>query len=66
MRRTLDEREWVRSTRQEVQTPGVSRIDREALEGAMREDVFRAADDRALALEIAQEMPRPRPGGRRA
>jgi hypothetical protein len=32
MRRTLEEPEWVRSTRQELQTPGVSRIDREALE----------------------------------
>ena len=66
MRRTLDEREWVRSTRQELQTPGVSRIDREALEGVMREDVFRAADGRALGFEVAQELPRPRFGGRRA
>ena len=66
MRRTLEEPEWVRSTRQELQTPGVSRIDREALEGVMREDVFRTADGRALAFEISQALPRPRPSGRRA
>jgi len=66
MRRTLDEREWVRSTRQELQTPGVSRIDRESLEGVMREDVFLAADGKALALDISQDWPRARPSGRRA
>ena len=65
MRQIFDERRWVGSVRQELQTPGVSRIDREALEGAMREDVFRAADGRALGLDISQELPRPRPGGRR-
>ena len=32
----------------------MSRIDREALEGAMREDVFRAADGRTLAAEISR------------
>ena len=66
MRRTLDEREWVRSTRQDLQTPVVSRIDREALERVMREDVFLAADGRALALDVPQDWPRARPNGRRA
>jgi hypothetical protein len=66
MRRTFEDRESVRSTRQDLQTPALSRIDREALEGAMRDDVFLAADGRALALDIAQEWPRARPGGRRA
>lgn len=66
MRRTSDEREWVRSTRQDLQTPAVSRIDREALEGVMREDVFLAADGRALGIDIAQEWRRGRPSGRRA
>jgi hypothetical protein len=66
MRRTFDEREWVGSTRQDLQTPGVSRIDREALEGVMREDVFLAADGRALALDISTDRPRARPSGRRA
>jgi hypothetical protein len=66
MRRTLEEPEWVRSTRQELQTPGVLRIDRESLEGVMREDVFLAADGRALAFDISQAAPRPRPSCRRA
>lgn len=66
MRRILDERTWVGSARQETQMPGVSRIDREALESVMREDVFLAADGRALAFDISQELPRPRPSGRRA
>lgn len=66
MRRTLDELEWVRSTRQDLRTPGVSRIDREALEGVMREDVFLAGDGRALALDMSRDWPRARPSGRRA
>jgi hypothetical protein len=66
MRRTLEERHWVRSTRQDLQTTTVSHIDREALEGLMRDDVFLAADGRALALDIAQDRPRPRASGRRA
>lgn len=66
MRRTLEERESVGSTRRDLQTPAVSRIDREALESAMREDVFLAADGRTLALDIVQEWPRARPSGRRA
>jgi hypothetical protein len=66
MRRTLEERELVRSSRQDLQTPAVSRIDREALEGVMREDVFLAADDRALGLDVVHERPRGRSSGRRA
>lgn len=58
MRQTLEEREWVRSTRQDLQSPAVSRIDREALESAMRDDVFLAADGRALSLGIDYESPR--------
>ena len=66
MRRTLEEQEWVKSARQDLQTTTVSHIDREALEGLMRDDVFLAADGRALALDIAQDPPRPRASGRRA
>jgi hypothetical protein len=32
----------------------------------MREDVFLAADDRTLALDIVQHLPRARPSRRRA
>jgi hypothetical protein len=32
----------------------------------MREDVFLAADDRTLALDISQHWPRARPSRRRA
>jgi hypothetical protein len=66
MRRTSDESKWVRSSRQDLQTPAVSHIDREALEGVMREDVFLAADGRMLALDISQHWPRARSNGRRA
>ncbi len=66
MRQTFEDRESVRSTRQDRQTPAVARIDREALEGVMRDDVFLASDGRALALDIGQEWPRARPSGRRA
>jgi hypothetical protein len=66
MRRTSEECEWVKTSRQDLQTPGVSRIDRDALEGVMREDVFRAADGRTLALDISQDSPRARPSRRRA
>jgi len=66
MRRTVEKGESVRSTRQDLQTRGVSHIDREALESVMREDVFLAADGKALALDVSQDMPRARPGGRRA
>jgi hypothetical protein len=66
MRRTSEECEWVRSSRQDLQAPAVSRIDREALEGVMREDVFLAADGRTLALDISQQWPRARPSKRRA
>jgi hypothetical protein len=66
MRQIFEERRWVGSQRQEVRTSGVSRIDREALEGVMREDVFRAADGRALAFDFSQEPPRPRMDLRRA
>jgi hypothetical protein len=65
MKRTSEECEWVRTSRQDLQTPAVSRIDREALEGVMREDVFLAADG-TLALDISQDWPRARPSRRRA
>jgi len=65
MRRTSEESEWVRSSRQDLQTPAVSRIDRETLEGVMREDAFLAADGRTLALDISQHWPRARPSRRR-
>lgn len=63
MRQTLDERRWVGSTRQDLVAPAVSHIDREALESVMREDVFLAADGRALSLDIDAEPPRQRVGG---
>lgn len=66
MRQTLEERKWAASPRQDLQTPAVSRIDREALEGVMREDVFLAVDDRMLALDVVHERPRARPSVRRA
>jgi len=66
MKRTSEERDWVRSSRRDLQTPAVARIDREALEGVMREDVFLAADGKTLALDISQDWPRARPNGRRA
>ena len=42
MGRTPDEQDPVRVVRQDAHASGIVRIDREALEGAMREDVFRA------------------------
>jgi hypothetical protein len=61
MRRTSREREASTSARYESQASGVTRIDRESLEGVMREDVFLAADGKALALnriEIWTQSPR--------
>lgn len=64
MKRTSHERD--KSGRYESQAPGVSRIDRETLEGVMREDVFLAADGKALALDRIDIWTLERREGRRA
>jgi hypothetical protein len=66
MRRTADERESFRVGRYESQAHGVTRIDRETLEGVMREDVFLAADGKALALDSIDIWTHARRDGRRA
>jgi hypothetical protein len=50
MRWTSDAQEAIKSGKYESQALGVTRMDRETLEGVMREDVFLAADGKALAL----------------
>ena len=66
MRRTLDEQEAVRLGRYDSQPTGVTRIDRETLEGVMRDDVFLAADGRALAHDPINFLMLTRRGARRA
>ena len=53
MRRTADEQQPFSLGRQKDQAPGITRIDRETLEGVMRDDVFLASDGKALALDAA-------------
>jgi len=66
MRRTLDEQEAVKLGRYDSQSPGVARIDRETLEGVMRDDVFLAADGKALAHDPINLWMLTRRGTRRA
>ena len=66
MKRTLDDREPARAGTRDAQAHGVTRLDRETLEGVMRDDVFRAADGKALALDPSGLWPEGRRGGRRA
>jgi hypothetical protein len=66
MRRTLDDREAVKLGRYDSQSRGVDRIDRETLEGVMRDDVFLAADGRALAHDPINFWMLTRRGARRA
>jgi len=65
MGRTPDEQDPVRVVRQDAHASGIVRIDREALEGAMREDVFRAADGKALAVDPSNIWAPSRRNGRR-
>lgn len=65
MRRTSHERDAVKPRRHESQASGVARIDRESLEGVMREDVFLAVDGKALALDSIDLWTQPRRDGRR-
>jgi hypothetical protein len=64
MRRTSEEPQVFKPTRQDRRDPGVNPLDRETLEGVMREDVFRAADGKAL--DPTDFWTPPRRGGRRA
>src|SRR5262245_42781926 len=66
MRGRLNDPEAVRLGKCDVQTSGVAPIDREALEGIMRDDVFLAADGRALAHDSIEFWMPPRRGSRRA
>ena len=49
MRRRLDEPEAIRLGKYDAQATGVAAIDRESLEGVMREDVFLATDGKVPA-----------------
>ena len=66
MGRTSHERDAVKPARYDSQTPGTARMDRESLEGVMREDVFLAVDGKALALESIDLWTQPRRDGRRS
>lgn len=66
MRGKLDEPGAVRLGRYDAQTTGVTPIDREALEGVMREDVFLAADGKALTRDSVEFWMPTRRGSRRA
>ncbi len=66
MRGKLNDPEAVRLGKYDAQTSGVAPIDREALEGIMRDDVFLAADGRALAHDSIEFWMAPRRGSRRA
>jgi hypothetical protein len=66
MRRTSHEREAVKPGRYESHTQSIAGIDRESLEGVMREDVFLAVDGKALALDSIDLWTQPRRDGRRS
>jgi hypothetical protein len=66
MRRKPDEQEFVRFRKQDTHTSGVARLDRESLEGVMRDDVFLDGDGKALAFEPSEMWMRARRTGRRA
>jgi hypothetical protein len=66
MRWTSDAQEATKWGKHESQARGVSRIDRETLEGVMREDVFLAADGKALGLDSIEIWTHARRDGRRA
>lgn len=65
MRRTVQDVEARRPEKYQSQPPRVTRLDRETLEGVMREDVFLAADGKALALDSIDLWTRSRRNGRR-
>jgi hypothetical protein len=66
MRRTSDEQDATRAGGYVSPSPGVTRLDRETLEGVMRRDVFLAADGKALALDAIEIWTQSRRDGRRS
>jgi hypothetical protein len=66
MRRTSNDHPFVRPGKNADQVHGVTRLDRETLEEAMREDVFLAADGKALAQHPPEMWTQARRGTRRA
>jgi hypothetical protein len=66
MRHPSNDQPFVRSGKHDAQVQGVTRLDRETLEGVMREDVFLAADGKALALHPSELWTQGHRGTRRA
>jgi hypothetical protein len=66
MRRRSDEKNATRAGGYVSPSPGVTRLDRETLEGVMRQDVFLAADGKALAIEAIELWTQSRRDGRRS
>ena len=66
MRRTSNDQPFVTPGKHVAQVQGVTRLDRETLEEVMREDVFLAADGKALALDSTEMRTQARRGTRRA
>ena len=66
MRHPSNDQPIVRFGKQDAQVQGVSRLDRETLEGVMREDVFLAEDGKALAQHSPELRAQARRGTRRA
>jgi hypothetical protein len=66
MKHTTNDRESMRAGARDAQGHGVARLDRETLEGVMRDDVFRASDGKALGLDPSDLWSEGRRGGRRA
>jgi hypothetical protein len=65
MRRTSNEPGLRRFEKPDPDGQRVTRIDRETLESVMRDDVFRAADGRLLALDHSVVWTHSRRSGRR-
>jgi hypothetical protein len=65
MERTAEKPDTARIVRPNAHDSGIARLDREVLEGVMREDVFRAADGRTLAADPSSIWLPSRRNGRR-
>ena len=65
MKRMSDEQDPVRVVRDDAHASGIARIDRETLEGLMREDVFLAGDGKTLAADLSSVWLPSRRSGRR-
>jgi hypothetical protein len=65
MERMSEEQDPVRVVRHDAHTSGITRIDREALEGLMREDVFLAGDGKTLGADLSSVWLPSRRSGRR-